>query len=128
MADPLRHLFAERAAHQFILWVVPRRQHDHVRRNDSAVLQQRAVGSETLDVVILQEVDLALNHEIGAARNQCFMCPTMGALCVFGLTVADRQARLGPATEDPKSNPDKLDHDVVEVVQVDLPSRWHHNG
>src|SRR5690606_36302300 len=76
LADLVRDLVAEETAHQFLLRVVTRRKHQQVSRHDAAVLQPRPFGHEALDVVELQQADLAVDDEAGAAGVEIIAAAT----------------------------------------------------
>src|SRR5947209_6695975 len=89
-ADALRHLLAERTADELDLRIVAGRQNNDIGRNRRAILQQRAIGDEALDPVILQKAQFPLDHQIRAARVEIVATTAAEILhLVAGLVLAD---------------------------------------
>src|SRR5689334_1779579 len=66
--DLLRDIFADQVLAEHLLPDEPRREHDEIRRLDGAVLHERAVLDEALDVLELHQPDFAVDDELRAAR------------------------------------------------------------
>ena len=73
-----------------MLRIVAGRQNNEIGRNRRSILQQRTIGGEALDPVILQQAQFALDHESRAARVEIVATAAAEILhLVAGLVLAD---------------------------------------
>ena len=70
LPDPFRDSIAEQTTHQFLLGVVAGSKNQEIRLLNRAILEQRALRYEALDLIELQQPDFSLDDKSGTTHVQ----------------------------------------------------------